>query len=151
MLFIIRPMRGHVQNGCIIAKYWISIKLNYCETEFGPRAQERSAGHLFTLCLLLSLDSWKQVCNGTPSARLEDQAAVPQCLLSLLKTWQPSFSWGTEAFCWWECSHRWQALHILPLNQEKSSGRLGSPLSSIHFASQSSELAQWCLTENSFF
>lgn len=89
--------------------------------------------------------------KGTPSPRCENQAAVPLLLLSLSKTGQPSFSWGTEDFSWWESSPRWPVLQVLSLNQEKSSGRLGSPLSSIHFASQRLELAQKWLTENSFF
>lgn len=94
MLFIIRLIWGHIQSDCTIARYQISIKLNYCEIEFSPRAQESLAVHPFTFCLLPSWDRWKSVCPGEqwhvhhqvweprhnaspPPLPSEDWAAVP--------------------------------------------------------------------------
>lgn len=151
MLFIITPMREHVQNGSTIARYWTSSKLNYGEIEFVPRAQESWAGLSFTLCLLPSQDWWEQVSNGMSTTRSGNWAIAPRLLLSLSKTGQPSFPWGTGTFCWWESSPSRQTLQVLSLNQEKASGRLGYPFFSLQFSSQRLELAQKCLKENSIF
>lgn len=78
MLFIITPMRGHIQNGCTIARYWTSIKLNYSEIEFVPRAQESWAGLLHSLpSPQPGLHRWEQVSNGNSTATSGNWAIAP--------------------------------------------------------------------------
>lgn len=153
MLFIIRLIWGHIQSDCTIARYQISIKLNYCEIEFSPRAQESLAVHPFTFCLLPSWDRWKSVCPGEqwhvhhqvweprhnaspPPLPSEDWAAVPI----------PGAQWLSTD----ESALPADRLSKFRLWTKKSAGRLGPPLCSIYCTSQRLELAQNWLTENSF-